>query len=62
IEYPMAHQPGVTEPYYPVPAPDSRALAATYRQMAQALGGGSGSPEGWPIIGITTWIRRSGGR
>lgn len=38
-EYPMAHQPGVTEPYYPVPSPDSRALAGAYRQMAQALAG-----------------------
>lgn len=38
-EYPVAHQPGVTEPYYPVPSPDSRALANVYRQMAQALAG-----------------------
>ncbi|MFW8696188.1 UDP-galactopyranose mutase, partial [Mesorhizobium japonicum] len=32
-------QPGVMEPYYPVPSPDSRVLAATYKQMAQALAG-----------------------
>jgi len=37
-EYPLADAPG-REPYYPVPAPDARALYARYRELAQAESG-----------------------
>jgi UDP-galactopyranose mutase len=33
-EYPGAHVPGATEPHYPVPTDDSRALYARYRALA----------------------------
>ena len=38
-EYPIAHTPGVTEPFYPVPTDASRTLADRYRAMARALEG-----------------------
>ena len=30
LEYPQAHQPGVTEPYYPIPRDENQALHARY--------------------------------
>lgn len=37
-EYPRAHEPGVTEPYYPVPCPESRELYRRYQELADKLG------------------------
>jgi UDP-galactopyranose mutase len=38
-EYPIPHEPGVTEPFYPVPGPASARLADAYRAMARELEG-----------------------
>ncbi len=38
LEYPQAHEPGRTTPYYPIASDASSALYARYRQMADALG------------------------
>ncbi len=38
-EYPIAHAPGVNEPFYPIPTEASRVLADRYRAMARALEG-----------------------
>lgn len=35
-EYPQAHEPGRTVPYYPVPHPDNRALLSRYQDLAAA--------------------------
>ena len=34
IEYPLAHEPGRTVPYYPIPRPDNEALHARYGKLA----------------------------
>lgn len=38
-EYPQPHVPGKTEPYYPVPTPESRERYARYAEAAAELGG-----------------------
>lgn len=38
-EYPQAHAPGATEPFYPVPTAAAEALADRYRRRAEALAG-----------------------
>lgn len=38
-EYPQAHVPGITEPFYPVPMAAAEALADRYRRRAEALAG-----------------------
>ncbi len=38
-EYPQAHMPGETEPFYPVPTDAADALADRYRRRADALAG-----------------------
>ncbi len=38
-EYPQAHVPGETDPYYPIPREESRALYERYAADARALGG-----------------------
>ena len=38
-EYPQAHVPGETEPFYPVPTEAAEALADRYRRRADALAG-----------------------
>lgn len=38
-EYPMAHAPGVTEPFYPVPSEAAEILANRYRRRAESLAG-----------------------
>jgi len=38
-EYPIPYEAGINEPYYPIPSPTTRALAAQYRAMAASLQG-----------------------
>lgn len=38
-EYPQAHVPGKTDPYYPIPSPETKGLLAPYRAMAAELAG-----------------------
>ncbi len=38
-EYPQAYQPGMNEPFYPIPGPAADDLAARYRRRAEALAG-----------------------
>ena len=38
-EYPCAYEPGVNEPYYPIPSPTTRERAGAYRAMAASLEG-----------------------
>lgn len=38
-EYPVPYEAGINEPYYPIPSPTTRDLAAQYRAMAAALQG-----------------------
>jgi UDP-galactopyranose mutase len=35
-EFPIEYQPGLHEPYYPIPAPDSLALYGRYRERVDA--------------------------
>lgn len=37
-EYPCAYQPGINDPYYPIPREENRALYARYRDEAERLG------------------------
>lgn len=39
VEYPMAHRPGETEPYYPVPQEESRQRYALYVREVEKLNG-----------------------
>ncbi len=38
LEYPQVHEPGVNEPYYPIPGDENTALYERYRHMADELG------------------------
>ncbi|HET6724726.1 MAG TPA: UDP-galactopyranose mutase [Gammaproteobacteria bacterium] len=38
-EYPRAHTPGETEPYYPIPRDETKCIYAKYRQAARKLDG-----------------------
>lgn len=39
FEYPMAHVPGKSEPYYPIPHPENREILGKYKAESNKIGG-----------------------
>ena len=55
-EYPQDYGPG-REPYYPVPAPDARALYQKYAAPGRTRRRELPSSDAWPITAATIWTR-----
>ena len=58
-EFSAEYRPGESDPNYPVPGPESDALAARYRELAETGSRASPSSAAWRSTATSTWTRWS---